>query len=104
MTGKPGRRGDGTFGELVPAAVALTEKGNESFSSPGAVDFTRDDFAWQPIPNNTDFPVLLPAFRLRISGVGAAVPESGSALELLFASLSVLVFLQQWKRRFQITT
>src|SRR5947209_5673810 len=27
MTGKPGRRGDGTFGELVPAAVALTEKG-----------------------------------------------------------------------------
>ena len=26
MTGKPGRRGDGTFGELVPAAVALTEK------------------------------------------------------------------------------
>ena len=27
MTGKPGRRGDGTFGELVPAVVALTEKG-----------------------------------------------------------------------------
>jgi hypothetical protein len=27
MTGKPARRGDGTFGELVPAAVALTEKG-----------------------------------------------------------------------------
>src|SRR5437763_17161965 len=27
MTGKPGRRGDGTFGELVTAAVALTEKG-----------------------------------------------------------------------------
>ncbi len=27
MTGKPGRRGDGTFGELVPAAVALSEKG-----------------------------------------------------------------------------
>jgi hypothetical protein len=27
MMGKPGRRGDGTFGELVPAAVALTEKG-----------------------------------------------------------------------------
>jgi len=27
MTGKPGRRGDGTFGELVPTAVALTEKG-----------------------------------------------------------------------------
>jgi hypothetical protein len=27
MTGKPGRRGDGTFGELVPAAIALTEKG-----------------------------------------------------------------------------
>ncbi len=27
MTGKPGRRGDGTFGELVPAAVALIEKG-----------------------------------------------------------------------------
>jgi hypothetical protein len=27
MTGKPGRRGDGTFGELVPAAVAVTEKG-----------------------------------------------------------------------------
>lgn len=27
MTGKPGRRGDGTFGELVPAAVALTEQG-----------------------------------------------------------------------------
>lgn len=27
MIGKPGRRGDGTFGELVPAAVALTEKG-----------------------------------------------------------------------------
>jgi hypothetical protein len=26
MTGKPSRRGDGTFGELVPAAVALTEK------------------------------------------------------------------------------
>ena len=22
MTGKPGRRGDGTFGELVPAAIA----------------------------------------------------------------------------------
>src|SRR5205085_2075931 len=27
MTGKPGRRGDGTLGELVPAAVAVTEKG-----------------------------------------------------------------------------
>jgi hypothetical protein len=27
MTGKPTRRGDGTFGELVPAAVAVTEKG-----------------------------------------------------------------------------
>ncbi len=27
MTGKPSRRGDGTFGELVPAAVARTEKG-----------------------------------------------------------------------------
>ena len=27
MTAKPGRRGDGTFGELVPAAIALTEKG-----------------------------------------------------------------------------
>lgn len=27
MTGKPSRRGDGTFGELVPAAVALSEKG-----------------------------------------------------------------------------
>lgn len=27
MTGKPGRRGDGTFGELVPVAVAVTEKG-----------------------------------------------------------------------------
>ena len=27
LTGKPSRRGDGTFGELVPAAVALTEKG-----------------------------------------------------------------------------
>lgn len=27
MTGKPGRRGDGTFGELVPTAIALTEKG-----------------------------------------------------------------------------
>jgi hypothetical protein len=27
MTGKPGRRGDGTFGELVPAAVAVTEEG-----------------------------------------------------------------------------
>ena len=27
MTGKPGRRGDGTFGELVPAAVAVTERG-----------------------------------------------------------------------------
>jgi hypothetical protein len=27
MTGKPGRRGDGTFGELVPAAVALVEEG-----------------------------------------------------------------------------
>jgi hypothetical protein len=27
MTGKPGRRGDGTFGELVPAAVAITENG-----------------------------------------------------------------------------
>jgi hypothetical protein len=27
MTGKPGRRGDGTFGELVPAAVAIIEKG-----------------------------------------------------------------------------
>ncbi|MEO6034622.1 MAG: hypothetical protein ABIQ35_05160 [Verrucomicrobiota bacterium] len=26
-TGKPSRRGDGTFGELVPTAVALTEKG-----------------------------------------------------------------------------
>jgi hypothetical protein len=27
MTGKPSRRGDGTFGELVPAALAITEKG-----------------------------------------------------------------------------
>jgi hypothetical protein len=27
MTGKPGRRGDGTFGELVSAAIAITEKG-----------------------------------------------------------------------------
>src|SRR5207249_9430382 len=27
MTGKLGRRGDGTFGELVPAAMAITEKG-----------------------------------------------------------------------------
>ena len=27
MTGKPGRRGDGTLGELVPAAVAVIEKG-----------------------------------------------------------------------------
>lgn len=27
MTGKPGRRGDGTFGELVPAAVAIGAKG-----------------------------------------------------------------------------
>jgi len=27
MTGRPGRRGDGTFGELVPAAIAVTEKG-----------------------------------------------------------------------------
>jgi hypothetical protein len=27
MTGKPARRGDGTFGELVPAAAAVTEKG-----------------------------------------------------------------------------
>ena len=27
MTGKPSRRGDGTFGELVPAAVALSETG-----------------------------------------------------------------------------
>ena len=27
MTGKPGRRGDGTFGELVPAAVAVIQKG-----------------------------------------------------------------------------
>lgn len=27
MTGKPARRGDGTFGELVPAALAVTEKG-----------------------------------------------------------------------------
>jgi hypothetical protein len=27
MTGKPGRRGDGTFGELVPAAVALIQRG-----------------------------------------------------------------------------
>jgi len=27
MTGKPSRRGDGTFGELVPAAVAVIEKG-----------------------------------------------------------------------------
>src|SRR5438045_609405 len=27
MTGKPRRRGDGTFGELVPAAVAIIEKG-----------------------------------------------------------------------------
>ena len=27
MIGRPGRRGDGTFGELVPAAVAVTEKG-----------------------------------------------------------------------------
>lgn len=27
MTGRPARRGDGTFGELVPAAVAVTEKG-----------------------------------------------------------------------------
>ena len=27
MTGKPARRGDGTFGERVPAVVALTDKG-----------------------------------------------------------------------------
>lgn len=27
MTGKPGRRGDGTFGELVPAAIAVAEEG-----------------------------------------------------------------------------
>jgi hypothetical protein len=27
MIGKPSRRGDGTFGELVPAAAAVTEKG-----------------------------------------------------------------------------
>jgi hypothetical protein len=27
MIGKPARRGDGTFGELVPAAVAVIEKG-----------------------------------------------------------------------------
>jgi hypothetical protein len=27
MTGKPGRRGDGTFGELVPAVMPITEKG-----------------------------------------------------------------------------
>ena len=27
MTGKPARRGDGTFGELVPSAVAVIEKG-----------------------------------------------------------------------------
>lgn len=27
LIGKPSRRGDGTFGELVPAAVAVTEKG-----------------------------------------------------------------------------
>src|SRR3984893_8978983 len=27
MTGKPGRRVDGTFGELVPSAMAITEKG-----------------------------------------------------------------------------
>jgi hypothetical protein len=27
MIGKPGRRGDGTFGEVVPAAVAVIEKG-----------------------------------------------------------------------------
>jgi hypothetical protein len=27
MTGKPGRRGDGTFGEFVPAAVAVIERG-----------------------------------------------------------------------------
>jgi hypothetical protein len=27
MIGKPARRGDGTFGELVPAAIAVTEKG-----------------------------------------------------------------------------
>src|SRR2546423_3967690 len=27
MTGKPGRRGDGTFGELVPAATAVIQKG-----------------------------------------------------------------------------
>ncbi|MBV9010319.1 MAG: hypothetical protein JO354_14325 [Verrucomicrobia bacterium] len=27
MIGKPGRRGDGTFGELVPAAVAVLEEG-----------------------------------------------------------------------------
>ena len=26
MIGKPARRGDGTFGELVPAAVAVIEK------------------------------------------------------------------------------
>jgi hypothetical protein len=38
MTGKPGRRGDGTFGELVPAAVALTEKGNVGGARPGRDD------------------------------------------------------------------
>jgi hypothetical protein len=27
MTGKPGRRGDGTFGELVPAAIAIRKEG-----------------------------------------------------------------------------
>src|SRR5947209_7733416 len=27
MTGKPGRRGDGTFGELVPVAMAVIQKG-----------------------------------------------------------------------------
>jgi hypothetical protein len=30
MIGKPSRRGDGTFGELVPAAIAVTEtSGND---------------------------------------------------------------------------
>ena len=36
MTGKPGRRGDGTFGELVPAAVALIEKGMMAARGPVA--------------------------------------------------------------------
>ncbi len=116
-TGQFGTTDDSVVTLTVPIGVSLTagtaywlvlkpgdDMGqslwNESLSSPGAVNFSEDDFAWEPIPNNTDLPVLLPALRLTISGVGAAVPESGSGIGLLFGSLAAIVFLQrQWNRR-----